>query len=1181
MSLRCWLLLTWAVLLTGCGGSRPALLGRETNPSSATSLDEVLAQLQAETPPAGLDTVLYAQLQDELARTLLALAGTAADPFARQGAQSGTAGEAVQLEWDEAAATLSWYFTNPGDYDQNGEVGISDLTPLGQHFGATAALGTAAAAFGLLDSPDEQPFGHRRVESVIDGDHNGAINISDVTPIGQYFGKRLTGFAVYAGQLSGDYPGAGSAPSTLPPIGEIALASALGDKATERLQFSFLVPAEQHGLSYWVRPVFTDGEGSSSNVAGAPLQYPPGSLALLSASPASCEPGEVITLEFNQPVAAQLADLTLQLEDEPALSLDSLAVANASTVYVIAPLLMPGSYSFTVASAGGSVGSFVLELQASAPELTPAGLEQEHQLAVEGVKLIADPEFSASFFNDLELAEQVDHAGLRAELDKYDQLFLVLHTWMQEELAALSAAEQQQVLGYLENVGYADILDSLSIATMQTSKAASSTAWDGTNFERLYYDAISARIRNNGIYFDLATIVLGTVANWAGFAVAASSLVLSLHRDIIDRVYPTDIVALEAVMPRHRLAANFTHTLAVYGLFYSEKKPGAGQTLLDIISALVNALPLPNLAKQEVLHEIGEYVLTTSADVGLQLALADEIPTIDDGDNPYEGHVAGGWAQLDPYLYEIDNPKVVYAKLGFQWESGQALELSEAHYRNKSYPPQFPQSSRQDPGDFITSIGGSIKYQLGERAAATVSFPGSGRKTLIFRAFSFRTDGAALLSRSYLELVSSTEDFWVGRDSDWQVHEVLSEADNPLGQAVLNYNAHMLLADEHPVVLAGLGSLVGNSQVYCITADTPFGTTWLEPVSISAGSIPSYQLEFSAFGLFLNRPAVVIGTAFQLAADETGTVWPQQWNTLPPSSEHRNFQIFAHKYPEDAAAQPALLGSTFSARVYRRDESTQAWDLIGYYDPSQIDLVNFQVALIDGRPAVAYNEYIYEGVHPHRVLVAVKVHYAIAQDPLGQAWNAPVQVLSSTMDGEGNFYYYHVAAMTEAAGVPVILLGGKGPRPQSAVGFDGLHTTSAGNSAGMSWTLPADVYAPDNWAQYARDAILIHHNCFRTVAGVPAVAYTVLSFRGSVVQYSTALDSGGQQWAAAAPVAYVSGVPSGGSTLDPDSPARALIDNAGHPGILVYQPYDPEPDPLTVYRIDPLVASTRLVYAAP
>jgi hypothetical protein len=86
------------------------------------------------------------------------------------------------LRFDSAVEQqLSWTYYRCGDYDQNGEVNISDVTVIGQNFGRTAA------------DPD---WARARVA---DGDGNGEVNISDLTPIGNNFGSPVGSFAVHTG----------------------------------------------------------------------------------------------------------------------------------------------------------------------------------------------------------------------------------------------------------------------------------------------------------------------------------------------------------------------------------------------------------------------------------------------------------------------------------------------------------------------------------------------------------------------------------------------------------------------------------------------------------------------------------------------------------------------------------------------------------------------------------------------------------------------------------------------------------------------------------------------------------------------------------------------------------------------------------------------------------------------
>jgi outer membrane protein assembly factor BamB len=79
---------------------------------------------------------------------------------------------------DGSSATLNWSYRSVGDYDQNSEVNIADLTAIGINFGKSSA------------SPD---WNRARLA---DGDENGLITISDVTPIGNNYGNRTSGYSI-------------------------------------------------------------------------------------------------------------------------------------------------------------------------------------------------------------------------------------------------------------------------------------------------------------------------------------------------------------------------------------------------------------------------------------------------------------------------------------------------------------------------------------------------------------------------------------------------------------------------------------------------------------------------------------------------------------------------------------------------------------------------------------------------------------------------------------------------------------------------------------------------------------------------------------------------------------------------------------------------------------------------
>src|SRR5690606_9214452 len=87
----------------------------------------------------------------------------AADLVKRASTAPATNHSRAVASFDGNAGILSWGYASQGDYDQNSETNISDLTPLGVHF------------------QKKGPFDYFSVEAVVDGDANGEINIADIT----------------------------------------------------------------------------------------------------------------------------------------------------------------------------------------------------------------------------------------------------------------------------------------------------------------------------------------------------------------------------------------------------------------------------------------------------------------------------------------------------------------------------------------------------------------------------------------------------------------------------------------------------------------------------------------------------------------------------------------------------------------------------------------------------------------------------------------------------------------------------------------------------------------------------------------------------------------------------------------------------------------------------------------
>jgi hypothetical protein len=123
---------------------------------------------------------------------------------------------AAIASWDPASSTLSWWYTHPGDCNQDSMTAITDLTPLGVHFGEIG------------------PFDMQSAQAVIDTNQDGAINVADLAAIGMNFGRRISEFNVYGGGSPAEKPG-NAAPSTISPLATIVFnaASNFAQRQTE------------------------------------------------------------------------------------------------------------------------------------------------------------------------------------------------------------------------------------------------------------------------------------------------------------------------------------------------------------------------------------------------------------------------------------------------------------------------------------------------------------------------------------------------------------------------------------------------------------------------------------------------------------------------------------------------------------------------------------------------------------------------------------------------------------------------------------------------------------------------------------------------------------------------------------------------------------------------------------
>ena len=164
----------------------------------------------------------------------------------------------IDLDYSPLGNRFMWYYRNEGDYDQNGEVGITDLTPLAKHFGKSAAGGFA------LES----------MESVVDGDGNGEINIADLVPISVGFGRKLNAFNIYRSTPE-KYPASPVESSTIPMQQIIPFSETSTLPGEARLYYEVeSTGSPDPAPAYWLRPADNGSEGIASLIAGNGNQPP-------------------------------------------------------------------------------------------------------------------------------------------------------------------------------------------------------------------------------------------------------------------------------------------------------------------------------------------------------------------------------------------------------------------------------------------------------------------------------------------------------------------------------------------------------------------------------------------------------------------------------------------------------------------------------------------------------------------------------------------------------------------------------------------------------------------------------------------------------------------------------------------------------------------------------------------
>jgi len=255
-------LLAVLLVLNTCGGSHrvaPAI-----QPAADTSLDETLTELAGMETPEGVDEALWVELKDALNEALEERASSVGRGFAprrdtsaddaaaaRKGppyrfvatpptGEANRVNDLTILDNGDGTFTLSWHYMNLGDYDQDGTVGISDITPLAQHY-----------------NESYEPENVNCVQAVIDGSGNGRIGIEDITPLAIHFAEEIHHYAV---------EGAAEEAGAYELVSEVSQDAGTGDG---RLEYSAVI---QSPAALWHRVVPVDSEGTPGEPSNTVLR---------------------------------------------------------------------------------------------------------------------------------------------------------------------------------------------------------------------------------------------------------------------------------------------------------------------------------------------------------------------------------------------------------------------------------------------------------------------------------------------------------------------------------------------------------------------------------------------------------------------------------------------------------------------------------------------------------------------------------------------------------------------------------------------------------------------------------------------------------------------------------------------------------------------------------------------
>jgi len=242
-----------AVTLLGCGGGKsPTASSLKGN--TYGSIDDALAELEALTPPEGVDPVLFQELKDAFRPMLEARGGKITSVPSTYAVTDLTAPDPQP---DPPIITWSSDFFI-ADGDVSGAVSIADITPIAVYFG--------------MQWTDDAGENYDPEAKKADYNRDGTVAISDLTPLAVTFGHDTADFVVEWSETE-DFATVATLGDPVPWVGDEPLNENGFRVFTFTLDSAILSEFPVGAESVWLRVIPRDAEGTAGVPPEAGLEF--------------------------------------------------------------------------------------------------------------------------------------------------------------------------------------------------------------------------------------------------------------------------------------------------------------------------------------------------------------------------------------------------------------------------------------------------------------------------------------------------------------------------------------------------------------------------------------------------------------------------------------------------------------------------------------------------------------------------------------------------------------------------------------------------------------------------------------------------------------------------------------------------------------------------------------------